>query len=134
MEHCFTYRSEIHEIPKIRDDLGMLETEWEIPKSKMQQIRVIVEELFSNIVRFAYEDQKEHTIELRMNRMEDIVEIVIIDDGIAFNPLEHDKDPLQDPSLLESGGMGLTLVQTFSNKMTYERLGKNNQLRIEKKI
>ena len=134
MEHTFQYRSEIHEIPKIREDLGALEKAWEIPKSKMQQIRVIVEELFSNIVRFAYEDQKEHTIELRMNRMEDKVEIVIIDDGIAFNPLEHDKDPLQDTALLESGGMGLTLVQTFSNKMTYERLGENNQLRIEKKI
>ena len=134
MEHSFTYNSEIHEIPNIRKDLGMLEAEWEIPKSKMNQIRVIIEELFSNIVRFAYEDQQEHTIELRMNRMEDIVEIVIIDDGIAFNPLEHDNDPLQDPALLNSGGMGLTLVQTFSNKMSYERLGKNNQLRIEKKI
>ena len=134
MEHTFQYRSEIHEIPKIREDLEALEKAWGIPKSKMQQIRVIVEELFSNIVRFAYEDQKEHTIELRMNRMEDKVEIVIIDDGIAFNPLEHDKEPLQDQALLESGGMGLTLVQTFSNKMTYERLGENNQLRIEKKI
>jgi serine/threonine-protein kinase RsbW len=134
MEYTFQYNSEIHEIPNIRKDLGMLEAEWEIPKSKMQQIRVIVEELFSNIVRFAYEDQKEHTIELRMNRMEDIVEIVIIDDGIAFNPLEHDKDPLQDPALLDSGGMGLTLVQTFSNKMSYQRIGDKNQLNIEKKI
>ena len=134
MEHSFTYNSEIHEIPNIRKDLGILEAEWEIPKSKMNQIRVIIEELFSNIVRFAYEDQQEHTIELRMNKMEDIVEIVIIDDGIAFNPLEHDKDPLQDPALLESGGMGLTLVQTFSNKMNYERIGDKNRLYIEKKI
>ena len=133
MEHSFTYNSEIHEIPNIRKDLGMLEAEWEIPKSKMNQIRVIIEELFSNIVRFAYEDQEEHTIELRMNRMEDKVEIVIIDDGIAFNPLEHDKDPIQDPALA-SGGMGLTLVQTFSNKMTYERIGDKNRLYIEKKI
>jgi len=134
MEYSFQYRSEIHEIPTIRKDLGMLESEWRIPKSKMRQILVIVEELFSNIVRFAYQDELEHAIEIRMNRMEDIIEIVIIDDGIAFNPLEHSEDPLRDPALVESGGMGLTLVQTFSNKMSYQRKGNKNQLRIEKKI
>ena len=134
MEHSFQYRSEIHEIPKIRKDLGMLETAWQIPKSKMNQIRVIVEELFSNIVRFAYEDQHEHAIEIRMNKSENIIEIEIIDDGIAFNPLEHREDPLRDPALIESGGMGLTLVQTFSNKMSYQRKGDKNQLKIEKRI
>jgi anti-sigma regulatory factor (Ser/Thr protein kinase) len=134
MEQTFQYRSEIHEIPNIRKDMEMLENDWKIPKSKMNQIRVIVEELFSNIVRFAYEDQLEHTIEIRMNRYEELVEIEIIDDGIAFNPLEHSENPHRDPALVESGGMGLTLVQTFSNKMSYQRKGDKNQLRIEKKI
>ena len=69
--------------------MGMLEDAWKIPKSKMRQIGVIVEELFSNIVRFAYEDQLEHIIEIRINRNENIIEIEIIDDGIAFNPLEY---------------------------------------------
>ena len=134
MEHNFQYPSEIHEIPRIRKDLGELESAWNIPESKMRQIRVIVEELFSNIVRFAYEDKEEHVIEIRMNRNENIIEIEIIDDGIAFDPLEFCEDPLRDPALVASGGMGLTLVQTFSNKMTYKRIGDKNQLRIEKKI
>jgi anti-sigma regulatory factor (Ser/Thr protein kinase) len=134
MEQIFQYRAEIHEIPNIRKDLGVLETAWKIPKSKMRQILVIVEELFSNIVRFAYEDNLEHAIEIRMNRNENSIEIEIIDDGIAFDPLEFCEDPLRDPALVASGGMGLTLVQTFSNKMTYQRIGDKNQLRIEKKI
>jgi anti-sigma regulatory factor (Ser/Thr protein kinase) len=134
MEQNFQYRSEIHEIPKIRKDMGMLEDAWKIPKSKMRQIGVIVEELFSNIVRFAYEDQLEHIIEIRINRIENIIGIEIIDDGIAFNPLEYCEDPLRDPARIESGGMGLTLVQTFSNKMSYQRMGNKNLLSIEKKI
>ena len=89
MELTFQYRSEIHEIPNIRKDLGRLETEWKIPKSKMRQILVIVEELFSNIVRFGFEDNLEHEIGISMNRNENILEIEIIDDGIAFNPLEY---------------------------------------------
>ena len=134
MEYNFQYASEIHEIPRSRKDLGELESAWNIPESKMRQIRVIVEELFSNIVRFAYEDKDEHVIEIRMNRNENVVTIEIIDDGMAFNPLEYNLDPLRDPALVESDGMGLTLVQTFSNSMSYQRRGDKNQLRIEKKI
>jgi anti-sigma regulatory factor (Ser/Thr protein kinase) len=134
MQQIFQYPSEIHEIPNIRKDLGMLENAWRIPKSKMRQIMVIVEELFSNIVRFGFEDDLEHKIEIRMNRNENFVDIEIIDDGIAFNPLEYCEDPQRDPAQVESGGMGLILVQTFSNKMSYQRKGAKNYLRIEKKI
>ncbi len=134
MEQSWQYRSEIHEIPRIRKDLEILDTQWEIPLSKKRQILVIVEELFSNIVRFAYEDQQEHTIELRMKKNESTLQIEVIDDGIAFNPLEQGKDPLDDSSLASSGGMGLTLVQTFSNKMSYQRRGNKNCLFIEKKL
>ena len=134
MEQSWQYRSEIHEIPRIRKDLEILETRWKIPPSKKRQILVIVEELFSNIVRFAYEDQQEHTIELRMKKNESTLEIEIIDDGIAFNPLEQKKDSLDDPSLATSGGMGLTLVKTFSNRMSYQRREGKNCLLIEKNI
>jgi len=134
MEQTWKYRSEIHEIPNIRADMEILDTEWNIPLSKKRQILVIVEELFSNIVRFAYADQLEHIIELKMKKNESSLEIEIIDDGMAFNPLEHDKDPLHDPALSATGGMGLTLVKTFSNKMEYRRAGDKNHLFIEKRI
>lgn len=133
MQQNFRYSSQIHEIPNIRKDLDMVESSWKIPKTKMKQIRVIVEELFSNIVRFAYDDQKEHFIELNMERMEDRISLEIVDDGIAFNPLES-ADPLHDPAQVETGGMGITLVQTFANKMSYERRADRNHLRIEKRI
>jgi serine/threonine-protein kinase RsbW len=134
MEQIFQYPAEIHEIPRIRKDLEMLEKSWGISRSKMQQITVIVEELFSNIVRFAYEDSREHVVEVRMNLNENILHMVIIDDGIAFNPLEYGENPPNDPVRAESGGMGLTLVQTFASKMSYERKGDKNLLSIEKRI
>lgn len=134
MEQTFRYPSEIHEINRIRQDLGSLETEWNISKSKMKQILVIVEEIFSNIVRFAFEDTHKHEIEISLRKNENILGIEIIDDGIAFNPLEYSEDPLRDPALVESGGMGLTLVQSFSNRMSYERKANRNHLHIEKKI
>lgn len=134
MQHSFRYTSQIHEIPNIRRDLDRLESSWNIPKPKMKQIRVIVEELFSNIVRFAYDDQEEHFIELNIEKKENVIELEIIDDGIKFNPLEGSEDPVRDPALVESGGMGITLVQTFANSMSYQRIEERNHLKIEKKI
>lgn len=134
MEESFRYPSQIHEIPRINADLDELESAWSIPHSKMKQIRVIVEELFSNIVRFAFEDEQEHFIEVRMRKKENLVGIEIIDDGIAFNPLENKHNSNNDPALSESGGMGITLVQTFSNHISYQRVGDKNHLNIEKKI
>lgn len=134
MDFSFQYPSRIHEIPRIRKDMDTLEKQWKIPASKMKQIRVIVEELFSNIVRFAFDDQNDHFIELKVKKHENLVRIEIIDDGKSFNPLEENEEPLRDPAMVESGGMGIALVQTFSNSMSYSRIGDKNHLIIEKKI
>ena len=130
----FRYRSEIQDIPQIRQDLDELEARWKIPDSEMRQISVIIEELFSNIVRFAFTDEEEHLIEVKLSRGESEIIIHIIDNGIPFNPLEYNPGPVSNPAASNAGGMGLTLVQTFSDSITYHRKNKENHLEITKKI
>lgn len=65
MEKVFQYRSEIQDLPLIRQDLSGLAVVGNIPESELRQIIVIVEELFSNITRFAFEDSREHFIEIQ---------------------------------------------------------------------
>lgn len=134
MERVFHYRSEIQEIPHLRMNLANLAISWALPESEARQIEIIVEELFSNIVRFAFEDQGDHRIEIRMKKSEQLISIVIVDDGIPFNPLEYHPRPIPDPASPSSGGMGLMLVQTFSDSITYQRVHDKNQLEITKKI
>jgi serine/threonine-protein kinase RsbW len=134
MERVFQYKSEIQEIPLLRANLANLAISWELPESEERQIGVIVEELFSNIVRFAFEDQEDHLIEIRMKKRERMISIVIIDDGIPFNPLEYRHRPILDPAAPDYGGMGLTLVQTFSDSVVYHRINEKNHLEITKKI
>jgi anti-sigma regulatory factor (Ser/Thr protein kinase) len=134
MNKVFKYRADIQEIPHIRRDLEQLETEWNIPDSEMRQIGVIVEEIFSNIVRFAYRDDLEHVIEIGLILGEDQVMIWIADDGIPFNPLEYNPGPAMDPAAAHTGGMGLTLVSTFSDSIVYRREEGKNCLEITKMI
>jgi serine/threonine-protein kinase RsbW len=134
MNQAFKYRAHIQEIPQIRQDLEFLKEEWGIPKSEIRQILVIIEELFSNIVRYAFEDGEEHTIDIRLGKSENEIEIEIIDDGLDFNPLEYQLEPLTDPATSDAGGMGLTLIQAFSSNISYQRISKKNHLKITKKV
>ncbi len=134
MNQAFKYRAHIQEIPQIRQDLEFLENEWGISKSEIRQILVIIEELFSNIVRYAFEDGEEHTIDIRLGKSENEIEIEIIDDGLDFNPLEYQLEPLADPATSDAGGMGLTLIQAFSSNISYTRNSGKNHLKIIKLV
>jgi anti-sigma regulatory factor (Ser/Thr protein kinase) len=134
MEQLYKYRSLIQEIPTIRKDLTELQSLWSIPDSEMRQIRLIIEEIFSNVIRYAFSDSQEHMVEVQLKKSNDEISIQIKDDGIPFNPLEHQPGVSTDPASSVDGGMGLTLIKTFSNSITYKRVDNNNQLLITKKI
>ncbi len=134
MNKTFNYRAHIQEIPQIRKDLEFLKEEWAIPKSEIRQILVIIEEIFSNIVRYAFKDEEEHTIDIRLGNGGNEIEIEIIDDGLDFNPLEYQLESLSDPASSDAGGMGLTLIQAFSSNISYTRNSGKNHLKIIKQV
>jgi anti-sigma regulatory factor (Ser/Thr protein kinase) len=134
MEKVMQYKSIIQEIPRIRQDLMAISKTWIIPASELNQITVIVEELFSNIVRFAYEDDAEHVIEIRLHKSESEITLEVSDDGIPFDPLEYTPGSTSDPAASETGGMGLTLIKTFSDRISYHRENQRNCLVILKRL
>ncbi len=134
MEKIYQYKSEIQEIQLIRGNLASLAKLWKIPESELRQIGVIIEELFSNIIRFAYDDNLEHQIDIRLLKADGEIRIEIIDDGIPFNPVDHQLGDVSDLAASEVGGMGLTLVRTFSDSIVYSRINRRNRLKITKKI
>jgi serine/threonine-protein kinase RsbW len=134
MEKTFQYTSEIQSIPLIRKDLEELARDWDLPGSELRQIILIVEELFSNTIRFAFNDESEHRIEMRISMNGGMVSIEMIDDGIPFNPMDYNPSLHSDPAAQDDGGMGLTLVKTFADSIEYRREDPRNHLVIQKII
>lgn len=94
----------------------------------------MIEELFSNIIRFAFENKGDHKIELTLSIDEGIITLLIRDNGIPFNPLEYNQDQLADPVSMDDGGMGLTLIRAFADSIEYSREEQKNLLLIQKTI
>lgn len=134
MERTFQYHSNIQEIPRIREDLELIRREWGISKTEARQILVIIEEIFSNIVRYAFPDKSEHLVDIQLALLEARIEIRITDDGVPFNPLEYHMAQDRDPTNSGTGGMGLSLIKAFSSGIDYQRISEKNHLRIQKKI
>lgn len=93
--------------------------------------QLAVEELGTNILKYAYDDPGEHQIELRAAWEEPWIRIELEDDGHAFDPGQR-AEPNPELSLEERtpGGWGISLVRRLLAGMEYERLEGRNVVRL----
>ena len=134
MEKKFQYKSEVQSIAIIRKDLEDLAESWGIPNSESRQIRLMLEELFSMIIRYAFEEKNNHLMEFTISMNEGIIHLLLSDDGIPFNPLDYTPEQFADPASSDDGGMGLSLIRVFADSIEYNRMKQKNHLYIQKTI
>ena len=106
-----------------------------VPPAATVLANLAIEELVTNCIKYGYSDSNEHLIDVAMMVADGQLIMHVTDDGRPFNPLEA---PVPDLSLpLEErpiGGLGLHLLRTMSDSMTYERRGNLNCLTLVKAL
>ena len=109
---------------------GRIET---CPPKVQNQIGIAVDEIFSNIARYAYSPEDgEATVRITVG---DDITIEFEDSGVAYDPLSND-DP--DISLSaeerEIGGLGIFMVKKLMDSVEFRREGNKNILTIKKRL
>lgn len=102
----------------------------------MAQINVAVDELFSNIARYAYQPET-GSATVRVEVTEDPLEVVItfMDHGVPYDPLKReDPDVTLSADERKIGGLGIFLVKKTMDDVKYEYRDGQNILKICKKI
>jgi serine/threonine-protein kinase RsbW len=89
-------------------------------------VELALEEIVTNIIRHGLlgDAAREIAVELTADR-DDLI-LRFADDGVAFDPREHEVEP---PGL-RSGGFGIGLVREFSRRMDYRREAGRNHLEV----
>lgn len=104
------------------------------PIKAQMQIDIAIDELFSNIARYAYAPRTgEATI--RVESMNDPFTVVVtfIDKGVPYNPLEKkDPDVTLSAEDRQIGGLGIYMVKKSMDAMEYEYKDGQNILSIKK--
>jgi anti-sigma regulatory factor (Ser/Thr protein kinase) len=92
-------------------------------------IRLAVEELVTNIIRYGYDDTLAHRIEISIAISGPAIELRVDDDGHVFDPTAA--PPVVAPASMDSaaeGGRGLMLVREMVGPIQYERANGKNRV------
>ena len=98
-------------------------------------LNLVMEEMVSNVIFYAYPEGKTADIELQAESNGKELTFVLSDQGKEFDPTaKEDADPDVNPIDREIGGMGIYIVKNIMNQVTYQRLEGKNLLTMTKKI
>ncbi len=94
-------------------------------------VNLILEEILMNIIKYGYDDEDSHEIEVQIGVEKEEVALTVIDDGKEFNPLtipglarsKSAMDRLEE-------GLGLQFVRHMRNAMEFRREDDKNILTI----
>ena len=98
-------------------------------------LNLVLEEMVSNIIFYAYPEGTDAEIELMAEYDGKELTFVLSDRGREFDPtLKEDADIDVNPIDREIGGMGIWIVKNIMNQVTYQRLEGKNLLTMKKEI
>ena len=126
-------KNKLSEIRRISEIIEKFCENNNLPMRILFDVNLSLDELLTNIIHYGFDDEKEHTIIVKLSLSENILEITIEDDGKAFNPLNA-KPPNLDQSIEDKpiGGLGIYLVKNLMTEINYKRLKSKNILVLTK--
>lgn len=131
-----TMPNQLMAIPDLQMAFEQYVAQWEAAKPLIPTLNMALDDLLNNVVQYAFpNDPTKHHIELEGEVRDAWVIFTITDDGIPFNPLTVAPPDL---SLLlherEIGGLGIHLVRSMFDEVSYHRNVGRNVLTVKKKL
>jgi sigma-B regulation protein RsbU (phosphoserine phosphatase) len=107
---------------RVKEHFDTFADHYSIPKQVRLKMHVVLDELLTNIISYAYQDDREHNIGIKVELSADRLKVSMVDDGIPFNPLGVETPdmalPLEERKI---GGLGIHLVRNMMDKVSYRR-------------
>jgi sigma-B regulation protein RsbU (phosphoserine phosphatase) len=112
----------LSEDARVKKHFDTFAEDYGIPEKVRLKINVVFDELLTNIISYAYQDNMEHDIGIKVELSADRLKVSMVDDGIPFNPLGVETPdtelPLEERKI---GGLGIHLVRNLVDKVSYRR-------------
>ena len=112
----------LSENSRVKKHFDAFAEDYGIPQKVRLKMNVVFDELLTNIISYAYQDNKEHDIGIKVELSADRLKVSMVDDGVPFNPLGIETPdtglPLEERKI---GGLGIHLVRNMMDKVSYRR-------------
>jgi anti-sigma regulatory factor (Ser/Thr protein kinase) len=131
----FELKNDLAELRNLEHHLANLGGLANLSDNSILRINVCLDELFTNIVSYGFEDELEHVIKFSVRVEDKMLIIEIEDDGTPFNPLKKiDPDFPANVESAKIGGLGILIIRKLIDSIGYVRKQGKNKLTMHKKI
>ena len=129
-----TIRNTAGDLPLAQDALDRFGRKHGVPKTAIDQLHVVLDELLSNVIKYAWPGGGEHELALAFSvGSGPSLRIEITHDGVAFNPLAAPAPVARAAGKRpKPGGVGIHMVRQLVDGMEYARVGGVNRLVVTK--
>jgi anti-sigma regulatory factor (Ser/Thr protein kinase) len=107
----------------------------DVPSRTLYSVNLALDELVTNVILYGYEEGSEKEIAVKLETTKDGLVASVADEAKPFNPLNVAapdlKAPLEERQL---GGLGIHLVRSLMDHVSYKREKGKNVLTIRKRI
>jgi anti-sigma regulatory factor (Ser/Thr protein kinase) len=131
----FKLKSNLSELDALCQNLEKFGQSMGLSKKCIFEANLALDELFTNIITYGFEDKNEHTIRITISLQDDELVFSIEDDGVPFNPTEAESPDLE--CTIEEcriGGLGIHLAKNLMDEVCYQRCNNKNILTLRKNI
>jgi anti-sigma regulatory factor (Ser/Thr protein kinase) len=94
-------------------------------------VTLAIDEALANVIRHAYENRYDQTIEFECSVNEQQMEFTVLDQGLPPDPARICAQPLDDVAL---SGRGTHLIKAVMDEVVYRRIPERNQLKLVKRL
>ena len=127
--------NDVQEVARVIDSLEEFGAENGLPADKCLRFGLALDELITNIISYGLAGRSDGLITLAIEHREGALRAELDDNGPPFDPLAAEQaPPTGDIETREVGGLGLTLVKSFMDRLDYRRVDGLNRLTMEMKV
>lgn len=115
-------RSDTHEIRRLAEAIEYLADSLQIPQPMVFKLNLALDELITNTIAYGYAEKRDGEIDIEMRRLDNRIEVQLIDSAEAFDPFSVPEPDLT--TALEDrpiGGLGIHFVRMLIDEVTYRR-------------
>ena len=126
-----TIQNDFAELERVAHALQALLNGQDLSPKATYAVDLAVEEIITNIIKYAYEDTSPHTINIHITFEPPFVVIRFEDDGREFDPVAAPEPDTTKPlAERQIGGMGIHLLRAVVESIDYQRADGRNILEL----
>lgn len=127
--------NKIDELPSLAEFVEEICETLSLSAEMTMNINLALEEAVANIIMYAYPPQEQHNILLKATASDRQLIFLLTDNGLSFDPTQvPDADVTSSIEDRPIGGLGIFLIRSIMNEVSYQRLDGENRLTMKKNI